>query len=84
VHQYYEQELFTQSIENIRNHLIEIGASPKDIERWQMFIIKLLDKTKNDKKFDLPCLTILFYKLLLYISFSYISPLKRRYINSTK
>ncbi len=52
VHQYYEQELFTPSIENIRNRLIEIGASPKDIERWQMFIIKLLDNTKNDEKFD--------------------------------
>lgn len=52
VHQYYEQELFTPSIENIRNRLIEIGTSPKDIEHWQNFIIKLLDNTKNDEKFD--------------------------------
>ena len=52
VHRYYEQELFTPSIENIRNRLIEIGASPKDIERWQDFIIKLLDNTKNDERFD--------------------------------
>ena len=52
VHQYYEQELFTPSVENIRNRLIEIGTSPKDIEHWQDFIIKLLDNTKNDEKFD--------------------------------
>ncbi|VVM27947.1 hypothetical protein BSPWISOXPB_8865 [uncultured Gammaproteobacteria bacterium] len=26
VHQYYEQELFTPSIQNIRNRLIEIGT----------------------------------------------------------
>jgi hypothetical protein len=36
VHQYYEQELFTPSIKNIRNRLIEIGTSPKDIERWSV------------------------------------------------
>ncbi|CAC9435084.1 ATP-dependent DNA helicase pcrA (EC 3.6.1.-) [uncultured Gammaproteobacteria bacterium] len=52
VHQYYEQELFTPSIKNIRNRLIEIGTSPKDIERWSVFIIKLLENTKNDEKFD--------------------------------
>ncbi len=51
VHQYYEQELFTPSIKNICNRLIEIGTPPKDIEHWQLFIIKLLNNTKNDEKF---------------------------------
>lgn len=52
VHQYYEQELFAPTVENIRNRLIKIGTAPKDIEHWQAFIIKLLDNTKNDEKFD--------------------------------
>lgn len=52
VHQYYEQQLFTPSVQNIRNRLIEIGTAPNEIERWQAFIIKLLDNTKNDAQFD--------------------------------
>ncbi|SMN15426.1 ATP-dependent DNA helicase pcrA [uncultured Candidatus Thioglobus sp.] len=52
LHQYYEQQLFTPSEQNIRNRLIEIGTAPKDIERWQGFILKLLDNTKNDAQFD--------------------------------
>ncbi|CAC9610730.1 ATP-dependent nuclease subunit A [uncultured Gammaproteobacteria bacterium] len=52
VHQYYEQQLFTPSEQNIRNRLIEIGTAPQDIKRWQVFIIKLLENTKSDSKFD--------------------------------
>ncbi|CAB5496821.1 UvrD-helicase domain-containing protein [Bathymodiolus thermophilus thioautotrophic gill symbiont] len=52
VHQYYEQQLFTPSTQNIRNRLIEIGTAPQDIERWQGFIVKLLENTKSDSKFD--------------------------------
>ncbi|MDC9715041.1 MAG: UvrD-helicase domain-containing protein [Gammaproteobacteria bacterium] len=52
VHHYYEQQLFTPNDENIRNRLIEIGAAPKDIERWQALILKLLNNTKNDAQFD--------------------------------
>jgi ATP-dependent exoDNAse (exonuclease V) beta subunit len=52
VHQYYEQELFSPSAENVRNRLIEIGTPPKDIAYWQAFVIQLLDNTKKDAQFE--------------------------------
>lgn len=52
VHQYYEQAHFSPSKQYICNRLIEIGTPPQDIEYWQAFIIRLLENTKQDEKFD--------------------------------
>ena len=52
VHQYYEQQHFSPSIENVRARLVEIGTPTQEIEYWQAFIVKLLENTKNDEKFD--------------------------------
>lgn len=52
VHQYYEQQLFNPSNENIRNRLIQIGTAPSKIKHWQALIIKWLNNTKNDTQFE--------------------------------
>ncbi|WXU00141.1 MAG: RecBCD enzyme subunit RecB [Catillopecten margaritatus gill symbiont] len=52
VHQYYEQQHFNPSVENIRNRLIEIGTAPSEVAHWQAVIVKLLDNTKNDTHFE--------------------------------
>lgn len=52
VHKYYEQAYFSPSEQNIHNRLIEIGTPPQDIDYWKAFIIRLLENTKQDEKFD--------------------------------
>ena len=52
VHQYLENENFLPQRSEIKNRLIELGASPESIDKWSDFVIQLLDNTKSDKNFD--------------------------------
>lgn len=52
VHQYFEQELFQPSIENLNARLIEIGIAPSEIDQSRNFILTLLNNTKQDAQFD--------------------------------
>ena len=51
IHAYYQQQIFSPSSTHIKNRLIEIGTPATEIERWQSFIVKLLNNTTNDPKF---------------------------------
>ncbi len=52
LHQYYELGLFTPSVTNVKARLAQIGTSSADIDKYQNFIFKLLNNTKNDVQFN--------------------------------
>ncbi len=52
LHQYYEHGLFTPSVANISARLIEIGTPSAEIDKYQDFIVTLLNNTKNDAQFN--------------------------------
>ena len=52
IHQYYEQGLFDPSADNIKARLLEIGTSVDEVDYWQNFVLKLLNNTKTDPKFE--------------------------------
>lgn len=52
VHQYYQQEFFTPSTQNLNARLIEIGTPPKKIEQYRVQIMTLLNNTQRDTQFD--------------------------------
>ena len=52
IHQYYEQGLFDPSADNIKARLLEIGTPLDEIDQWRGFILKLLNNTKGDPRFE--------------------------------
>jgi len=52
IHQYYEQGLFDPSADNIKARLLEIGTPLDEIDQWRGFVLKLLNNTRDDPKFE--------------------------------